>query len=183
MSRKPQTKSCVVDRCRSGAIIGLRVCTEHAHPLKLQAEIERLNSTRNGRWQDLLHAVPGLRESAEKLQTLRFRAQVGKSSSVAQMGRFSGFSDGTVEYGQTVVLGSSAASVKQDEGRWGAAVALVRQLDEDLARLLDPHSPKPKDTRVTCGESGCPGRWRKQPFESNFCRYCGRGMRELEEAG
>lgn len=151
----------------------------HAHPLILQAEIERLRSTRDGEWQALLDACEPLRDCAEKLQTLRFRAQVGKSASVAQIGGY-GFSDGTVDYGTTVLHSPSHVSVKEDEGRWGAAIAKVRSLDRELAGLLDPHQPKKKDLRVTCGDKKCAPehRWRKQPVDSRFCRWCGRSFIE-----
>jgi hypothetical protein len=73
-------------------------------------------------------------------------------------------------------------SVKEDEGRWGAAIAKVRSLDRELAGLLDPHQPKKKDLRITCGE--CPDRyerWKKQPPDSRWCRYCGRSFVEEKE--
>lgn len=185
MAKTPKPKSCIVGGCTNAAVVGTRVCRNDFHPLKLQAEIERLRDTRvTVKWEELLRACEGFRESAEKLQTLRRRMQVGKSGSMAQIGVSPGFTDGTVDYGLTVLHSSSHASVKFDEGNWGAAVRLVNDLNRELGKLLDPGEPKKRDVRPTCGQ--CPDqqtRHRRQPVDSKFCRYCGANMRDMAETG
>jgi hypothetical protein len=151
--------------------------------LRLQEEIERLRATREGGWEDLLARFPDLRRVGEHLATLRFRADVGKSRSYATVGNF-GFDDRTVEYATTVVHSNSAVSVKPDEGRLGAGLRKLKDLAGDLEHLLDPEGQSArKDTRITCGEKGCPGQWRKQQFGSFFCRWCGRDLSEPASSG
>ncbi len=172
-------KSCVVGGCRTVAKTGLTVCSDHQHTLVLQAEIVRLNQTQPDGVSVLVRHHPHLRRLIENLATLTFRADPLKAIPTQVVGRSRGhnLSDGIVTLGDHVVTPGYAVSTKKDEGRLGAAIAKVKVCADEVDKILDPHTKRPRDTRPKCGSRACTSRDTRQDHGSAFCKFCGRDMR------
>ncbi len=172
-SRRPRAM-CLIDGCRSPAKVGSKVCTEHLHPLRLQEEIERLRSTRGGEWKALLERFPDLRELAEHLTVLAFRAEPGRGSALAVVPHARGHAqnDGVVAIGDTRVVHRDGVSVSKDQGRLGAGVAAVAQARRQLERLVSGVG-EGTDPRPRCGRRACKGKNVRQPMGAQMCCFCG----------
>ena len=180
MAKRPDPTACIVGGCKTTTKDGARVCTDHLHPRALQEEIERLGSSREGPWQDLLDRFPDARTLLEQFAVLADRAEPLKAAAitVTARSRGHGLGDGIVTLGDHIALPSYAASTKQDEGRLRAAVAGVRDCASRLERMLDPEEQPAPDPRPRCGRRSCSGRNVRQPVNIRWCGFCGRSMRE-----
>lgn len=171
---------------------------DHAHPLALQQEIDRLKSTQGPGFQSLM-SVPEFRRLAELLATALFRAEPSKGGSmalangggklgpgdsdgIAVLGRCFGDDDGCTPECHHLVVPGYSVPVRPDKAILAETQRLLRACSSDIAGLLDSHAPKRQDTSIRCGLTACPGRNRRQPFDSIHCRFCGRKFEEeLEE--
>lgn len=164
----------------------LRKCN-HPHVLSLQQEIDRLKSTQGAGFQTLM-GVPEFRRLAELLATAQFRAEPSKGGSMALAnggGKLGpGESDGIAVLGNHIVTPGYSVPQRPDRAVLAQTLRLISECGSDVAGRLDSHAVKPKDTSVRCGLSKCRGRNRRQPFDSEYCAFCGRGfVEELESVG
>lgn len=183
MANKSRSKPCVV--CKGNSRKGLNACDEHVHVASLQQALVSAQSVQGPGFMSLMR-VPEFRRLAELLATAQFRAEVSKGGSMAlangggKLGPSD--SDGIAVLGEWIATPGYGVPQRPDRAILAETQRLIRQTGDDIAGLLDSHAPRKQDTSIRCGLTACQGRNRRQPFDSQFCRFCGRAfVEELEE--
>jgi hypothetical protein len=126
--KKPPKPTCVVEGCHVPAKEGLKVCHDHADPLRLQGEVERLRSTRGHGLTDLLARFPAARNLLEHLAVFTDRASTGVKQDEGR-------------------LGAAVAAIA------GTRKKLDQLLDPTEDRI---HDPRPRCRRRECDGRGVP---------------------------
>lgn len=149
----------------------------HPHVQALQQEIDRLKSTQGSGFQSLMR-FPEFRRLAELLATASFRAEPSKGGSMALAnggGRLGpADSDGIAVLGDFIATPGYGLPVRWDRRLLAESLHRISETVKDIEQILDPHTPRPKDTSQRCGLSACRGRNRRQPFDAEFCAFCSR---------